>query len=250
MEQKLRMYLAELFGTFILVFVGAGTLCAAALPAGDSRYQVVGGVPLAAALAEGFALAVALTATFHVSTGCLNPAITLMQWVTRKLDTQRTFALIGVQLLGAALAGAALRGLFSDDVLREARMGAPHLKALLSEGGVTIGGLLTGAALEAAFTFLVTLAVFATLLDPRAPNLGGVGAGMAQVAVILCGFHLTGGAANPARWFGSAIWELTLALPESARPLADHAVYWGGPIVGAILGGLFYTMVILPPEKK
>jgi glycerol uptake facilitator-like aquaporin len=74
---------------------------------------------------------------------------------------------------------------------------------------------------------------------------------MAQIAIVLFGFHLTGGCANPARWFGSAIWQLSLSSgPATVRPMADHLVYWVGPIVGALAGGVFYTAVILPPEKR
>jgi glycerol uptake facilitator-like aquaporin len=130
-------------------------------------------------------------------------------------------------------------------------MGTPHLRALLGpEGAVTLAGIATGVALEFAFTFVLTVAVFATLFDRRAPRLGGVVAGMAQVAVVLFGYHLTGGCANPARWFGTALWELNLPRPAATRPLADHLVYWVGPILGALAGGIGYSAVILPSEKK
>jgi glycerol uptake facilitator-like aquaporin len=150
-----------------------------------------------------------------------------------------------------ALAGLALRLLFADGVLQAARFGAPHLKALLDHDAVTLRGLATGTAVEAGLTFLVTCAAFATLIDRRGPRLGGVAVGLAQAAVILVGFRLTGGAANPARWFGPAFWQLTLPGTVLPGPLADHTVYWVGPAVGALVGGIFYSAVILPagPEK-
>jgi len=245
MDEKLRTYLAELIGTFLLVFVGAGAVCAASLtnaPA-EPRLGVV-----AVALAEGFALAVVLSATFHVSTGCLNPAVTLALWVFKKLDNVTALVLIVMQLVGAGLAGLAVRFLFADDVGREAHLGAPHLRALLADGTVRFESLATGIGIELVLTFLVTLTVFATLIDRRAPRLGGLGVGLAQAAAVLVGFRLTGGAANPARWFGPALWQLTLRSPPE-RPLADHPVYWVGPILGALLAGFFYSAVILPPEK-
>ena len=122
MDNKLRMYLAELVGTFALVLVGAGTVCAAdltGLPA----------LPVTAlALAEGFTLAAVLTATFHVSTGCLNPAITIMLWVFKRIDNVQAGWLVLMQLLGATLAGLLLRLMFRtdrEDVLVKMRMGAP-----------------------------------------------------------------------------------------------------------------------------
>jgi glycerol uptake facilitator-like aquaporin len=248
MDIKVRMYLAELFGTFVVVFVGAGTLCATYLPASDPRFYTVGGITLAVALAEGFALAAVVSSICYLSVACCNPAIALGLWVCRRLEFAPMALLVAAQLFGALLAGLALRSVFAN-LPAEARLGTPHLKALLDpEGVVTLAGLTTGVALEALFAFLLTVTAFATLLDRRAPNLGGVPVGLAQVAIVLLGFHLTGGAANPARWFGPAVWQLTLNLPSTIRPFADHAVYWVGPVLGALAGCAFYNLVLAPPE--
>jgi aquaporin Z len=203
-------------------------------------------------LAEGCALAVALSATFYISSGCLNPAIAIAFWVLKRLDGPRAFGLIMAQLLGAALAGLALRSLFSPEVLADSQMGTPHLRALMGsdEGGVTLAALGTGVLLEFVFAFLVMIAVFATLIDPRAPKVGGVVVGMAQIAIVLFGFHLTGGSANPARWLGTAVWQPTVERLATGRPFADHLPYWVGPILGALAGGIYYTTFILPPVKK
>ncbi len=245
MDARTRLYVTELLGTFALVFVGAGTVCAYHLP-NDPRPEVSD-----VALAEGCALAVLLTVSIHVSSGCLNPAVTLMFWVFKRLDFARTCGLIGVQLLGAAAAGLLLRFAFSDEVLLTARLGTPHVKAFLTDSNtLTLPGLISSIGVEFFLTCLVTLAIFATLIDPRGPKLGGVVVGLAQVAAILLGFHLTGGAANPARWFGPAIWQLTVPELQNQKPLADHAVYWIGPVLGALAGGLFYSTFLLPPAKK
>lgn len=244
MDEKLRGYLAELLGTFVLVLFSAGAVCAYHLP---WTYPVeVAGI----AMAAGFTLAVLLTATFQVSRGCLNPAVTLILWVFKRLDGRAAAIMIGLQLLGALLAGLALRALFRDDVLAAARLGTPHLQALLTtEGTITLGGLLAGVILELVFTALLMVAIFAALFDPRAPRLGGLLPGLAQTAIVVVGYHLTGGCANPARWLGTMIWEYTLSPLPSPGPAADHLVYWAGPIVGAFVGAFLYSAVILPPEK-
>jgi MIP family channel proteins len=245
MDSRVRLYVTELLCTFALVFVGAGTVCGYYLP-NDLRPEVSG-----VALAEGCALAVLLTVSYHVSGGCLNPAVTLMFWVFKRLDGVRTIGLIVMQLLGAAAAGLVLRFTFSDEVLQAAHLGTPYLKPFLTEGHtLDLFGLVSGIGVEFFLTFLVTLAIFASLIDPRGPRLGGILAGLAQTAAILLGFHLTGGAANPARWFGPAVWQLTVPDLQSKAPLADHAVYWIGPVLGALAGGLFYTTFILPPQKR
>ncbi len=251
MDTRLRMYLAELFGTFMVVLIGAGSICASYLPVSDPRYYSVGGITLAAALAYGIALAVAVTASFHLSPGCCNPAITLALFVNRRLDFGRMFTLIVMQLLGSFLAGLTLRGLFADNLLVESRMGSPHLRALLGpHDTVTLGALAAGAGVELMLTFFVTLAAFVTLFDRRAPKLGGYGLGLAQIAAVLFGFHLTGGSANPAMWFGPALWQLSLSMPQATNPLGDHVVYWLGPILGALAASIFYTVVIMPEERK
>jgi glycerol uptake facilitator-like aquaporin len=251
MDVKIRMFLAELFGTFLVVLVGAGTVCSAFLPGSDSRFATVGGITLGVALAEGIALAIAVSFTARFSVGCCNPAITLTLFVARKIDPGRMLGLIAMQMLGAFLAGLTLRGIYPDHVLVEAHLGAPYLRPVLAPNGQpTFAGLALGVALEALFALIVTTAAFATLLDQRAPRLGGLGLGLAQTAVVLFGFHLTGGSANPARWFGPAIWQLSLSLPADSRPLAAHPVYWLGPILGALTAGVFYVLVILPPEKE
>jgi glycerol uptake facilitator-like aquaporin len=248
MNSKLRPYFAELLGTLVLVFVGAGTFCASYLAETNAPWRMV-----AVALAEGCALAVALTfSTLDGHGGCLNPAITVMLWVCKRLDGYRTVGFIVVQLMGATLAGLAVRQIFGDTVLYNARLGTPHLKVFLdADNGVPILAVLAGVGLEAVFAAIVAFAVFATLIDPRRPKQGGIGVGIAQIAVVLLGFNLTGGCANPATWFGPAVWQntvpgLSTALPG---PFADHTIFWVGPILGALLGGVLYNSVILPPER-
>jgi aquaporin Z len=242
MDSKLRPYLAELLGTFLVVYVGAASVCASFLTNDNllPRLTVTG-----IALAEGFTLAVVLTATAQVSGGFLNPAVALTLWVFHRLSGLRTAGLIAAQLVGSVIAGLAVRATFSEPILIDARLGTPHLKAFLAaDAELTLGSLVSGAAFEAFLTFLIAFAVFGTMLDRRAPRMGGIGFGLAQAAVIILGFHLTGGSANPARWFGPAVWQTTVPMLRVGSPFADHAVYWAGPIVGALFGAFAYGALI------
>jgi aquaporin Z len=246
MDSRLRTYLTEMVGTFIVVLVGAGTVCASYLP--NPPVVEVSAI----ALATGFALAVALTVTFYVSPGCLNPAVTLMQWVFRRLETAPAFALIFFQLMGAVLAGLVLRFSFADSVLREAHLGAPYLKAPLVAPGKTaeVGALVSGTGVELFAAAVITLALFASYFDPRAPRLGGILAGLAQAAVILLGYQLTGGVGNPVLWLGPAVWARTLPVPAGGPSVADALVYVGGPVLGALAAAFVYHALILPPAKR
>jgi aquaporin TIP len=242
MDANVRAYFSELVGTFFYVFLGAGAVCCTALTA-EPRLGVT-----AVALAEGATLAVLLSLTAPRFTGYYNPAVTIALWVFKRLEGVQMLGLIAVQVLGAGLAGLCVLQIFSPEVLRETHLGAPHLKAFVADGGVTWRALASGVAVEALFTCLLTMVLFATLVYQRAPHFAGLGAGLAQLAIVVVGFRLTGGAANPARWFGPAIWQLTVS-PTGAGVLADHPVYWVGPILGALLGGLLAATVLLPPKR-
>ncbi|HZT82329.1 MAG TPA: aquaporin [Gemmataceae bacterium] len=244
MEKTFKPCVAELIGTFALVFLAGGAACAGRVPGNQVPVQ---SYVVAVALAAGFAYAAAVSATVNVSGGFLNPAITLTLWVFRRLDGARAAWLIGAQLVGALLAGGALRLTFGGDAFNPA---TPHLNLdafkASGEGSLPLAVLLSGAGIELALTFLLTFAIFGTMLDPRAPRLSGLGAGLALAADVFVGFALTGAAVNPARWLGPAAWELA----STTGAMRDHAVYWIGPTLGALLAGAAYTALVLPDERK
>jgi aquaporin Z len=271
MDKGFRGYFAECLGTFALVFIGAGTVCSTQVAVGSNVVIPVQPVLLVAiALAAGFAYAAALAFTLPFSTtGYLNPAITLMLWVFKRLDGGKTAALIVCQLLGAVLAGGILRLVLPTEYLTRARLGTPHLnlqgfgtypnlQGVFEAGDPSRAVLIQGVAIELVLTFILTLIVFATSIDPRVHRLLGVTGrrltglwiGLVLIAITLMGFPLTGAAVNPARWFGPFIWEYTVEALRLQRPHADQVVYWFGPIAGALLAGVVYSAVILPAEAE
>ena len=92
-------FVAELVGTFTLVFVGAGAIILDA--------HTKGGVALLGiAVAHGLALGVAVTITAPTSGGHLNPAVTAAMLATRRIAAGKAGGYIVSQLVGAAVAGA------------------------------------------------------------------------------------------------------------------------------------------------
>jgi aquaporin Z len=249
MDKNLRPYLAELIGTFALVVIGAGSVITSQLAYGTTQPQ---SALLGIALANGFILAAVLSATLTVSGGYLNPAVTLTLWVYKWMDGPKTACLIVAQLIGAVLAGLCLRGMFADDALLAGSFGTPHLNlAAFTPAGEQVPStpslqmLLGGIGIEIVLTFVLTFTIFGTTIDPRSPNLGGLGVGLALAALTLMGYPLTGAAANPARWLGPAVWEVTLQ-GNTGIVFRDHPIYWIGPIVGALLAGGVYVYLIRP----
>src|SRR6187431_1295417 len=98
LSQKLT---AEVVGTAILVFIGAGSVPLTMLLTGNNPF---GSAELSTiSFAFAFAIFAAVYSVGHIS-GChINPAVTIALLATRKIDNQTTVGYIGAQLVGAFL---------------------------------------------------------------------------------------------------------------------------------------------------
>src|SRR5262249_21088747 len=183
---------------------------------------------------------------------------TLMLWVYKRIDDWRKLVgLVFVQLLGAAMAGGLLFLIFRDNeaLLNASSLGTPHVNPDLSRFWGT--PVIAGAIVEFCLTFVLSLVVLGTLIDPRAPKLlGPVGqwlaplwVGLTMFALVLAAYPLTGAAANPARWFGPFMWEYGSEQLKALRPQRDQLAYWVGPILGALAAGGIYNVLLAPPEE-
>lgn len=216
--------IAEAGGTFLFFFIGIGSV------AMSDRVLGAGGESpglIVVALAHGLVLAVLVSALGAVSGAHFNPAVTFGVWIAGHIPTRRAGAYVLAQLIGAVIAAWMLRAIFPVDVSPE--LGTPQLAA-----GI---GAIEGIAIEAVLTVVLLVAVFGTAIDPRGPKVGGLAIGLALAAAIMMGGPLTGGALNPARWFGPAgvtgIW-------------TDGHVWIVGPLIGAAVAALAYRFLFLP----
>jgi len=210
---------AEAIGTFLFFVIGAGAVIVNAQTGGEVGL-------LGIALAHGLALTVLATGFGPISGGQFNPAVTVALWLVGKVRTIEGLRYIVAQLAGAAAGGFALKLAFGgfdagDSFYTIAGGGAPSLVYSLSQG--------TGIAVEAVLTALLTYAVLLTVVDGRAPKMGGLFIGFAVIADIMIGGPLTGAAMNPARWFGPAL---------AFGDLSGAVVYIVGPLTGAAAAAL------------
>src|ERR1700692_1458897 len=150
MPQKL---VGEFVGSFALVFLSAGSICANQFlrTSGQAGIGLLG-----IALAHGLAMGIMVTSLGHISGGHFNPAITIGFWVTRKLSTMNTLAFWAAQLAGAAAAAYSLR-LLPFDVWTAVQLGTPDLASGISRT--------TGMIFESIMTFFLVFVVFATCVD-------------------------------------------------------------------------------------
>jgi len=217
-----RRLLAELFGTFMVVFFSAGAILSTVFP--KAGFGIIG-----IALSAGLAMAIAVSATMGISGGHLNPAITAGMLAVRRIDLQTGGLYIVAQLVGAALAALALRGLVPGGVSSVLMVGTPTIAPTITLGGAVW--------IEAVLGFFLMSAVMGTIVSPQAPRLAGFGVGLTLVLCVFFGGPMTGAAVNPARAFGPAL--------VSGQWIGQVA-YWVGPILGAVAAALLWEKALLP----
>src|SRR3990172_7254612 len=162
--------LAELIGTFTLVFIGAGSICMGVY---DDTLGTLG-----VAVAHGLALSVMISALGAISGGHFNPAVTFGFLVTGRIKAGLAGMYALSQLVGAVLAGFLLKIIFVD-VWQDGSLGTPMVN--IDAGGPAGTAILA----EAILTFFLVVAVFGTAVDPRHPNSGGFAIGLTLAADIL-----------------------------------------------------------------
>ena len=225
MTQHTRALLAEACGTFWFFFIGAGAILT------DAAFN--GGGLLTIALANGIALAIAISTFGVVSGGHFNPAVTFALAVAGRHPWARVPTYWAAQLIGGVLAGFALRYVFDFAIaaVDKTHLGTPGLAGTITPT--------VGIVIEALLTVFLVWAVYGTAVSPLAPRIAGFGIGLTVMTDILLGGPLTGAAMNPARWFATAI---------PAGFYDNWYVYWIGPLVGAAIGGLSIRLLFTPPE--
>jgi len=223
MTQRL---VAEVVGTFTLIFIGAGSIVAASVAGLGS-----GGAGLiTVALAHGLAIAVMVSAVGHVSGGHFNPAITVGAWVTRRIGTGDAIAYVAAQLAGGLLGALALRMVLPGSAWDPVVLGTP----LVSPGIADWQAI----AIEAILTFFLVWVVFATALDPEGAfgKIAGLAIGFTIAMDIMMGGPFTGAAMNPARSIGPAV---------VSGELTGMWVYILGPVIGGTVAALLYDLGVM-----
>jgi aquaporin Z len=217
---------AEIFGTFAFVLFGCGAVVMDSFP--TARYGLMG-----IALIHAVALSVAVSATMGISGGHLNPAVTVGLFAARRITLRDAGVYVVSQLAGALFAVALLKWMMPASVGDLAMWGTPALNPAVT--------LVRGIGTEAVLTFVLMSAVMGTVVARNAPSIGGFGVGLTLLFAILVGGPLTGAALNPARAFAPALLSGTMTA---------QAVYWIGPMLGAVLAALLWDRVLLAGERE
>ncbi|MFQ5574078.1 MAG: MIP/aquaporin family protein [Terriglobia bacterium] len=255
---------AEVVGTFILVFFGCGSVAVAVLTGALAGLWQV-------AIVWGFGITLAIYATAAVSGAHINPAVTLAFAIFRRSEfpPSKILRYWVSQFVGAFLAAGLLYVLFSgvladfestNDLVRGAS--GSQLSAMMfgeyfpnpavfsaSRGSFGLVPIGTGLAAEAVGTAFLAFFVFA-LTDRR--NQNGPGAmtpffiGFTVAIIISIIAPLTQAGLNPARDFGPRLFSFIAGWGEIAipGPRGGFWIYIAGPLVGAVGGSLIYQTLI------
>jgi aquaporin TIP len=224
MTQHSRALLAEICGTFWFIFIGAGAILTSASGSGGGLLDI--------AFAHGITLAIAVSVFGALSGAHFNPAVTVALAIAGRHPWPRVPTYWAAQLIGGVLAGSALRYIFEFSI---AAVDKTHLGTPALAGTITPG---VGIVIEALLTLFLVWAVYGTAVWAHAPKIAGFGIGLTVMTDILLGGPLTGAAMNPARWFGTAI---------PAGFYDNWYVYWVGPLLGAVIGGLSIRALFTAP---
>ncbi|MEX2118167.1 MAG: MIP/aquaporin family protein [Pirellulales bacterium] len=268
--------IAEVLGTFLLVFFGCGAVHTAVLTGAQTGLWQV-------AIVWGVAIMIAIYTIGAYSGAHINPAITLSLAVWKRFSWSLVAPYILAQLAGAFLAAAALYALWHPHLaaMEQAKQvirGQPgseitamcygeyfpnpgpagaspgpysatdhaHLKTLVSEPAAFAAEVL-GTLILAFVVFSVTDA--RNLVAP-AGRLAPVFIGLTVAILISIIAPLTQACFNPARDFGPRLFAYlagwrSIAIP-GPNPTGFLTVYIIAPCLGAVLGGGLHARVLAP----
>jgi MIP family channel proteins len=214
MEPRLaRCLLAEVIGTFALVFAGCGAIMV------DAKTHALGHVGVA--ISFGLVIMVMIYAVGHVSGAHFNPAVTLAFAASRHFPAARTPAYWAAQLTGALTAALVLRSSLGN---------IAHVGVTLPSGSDAQAFLW-----EAVLTFFLMFVIMAVATDAHAV---GEAAAIAIGATVgldaMFGGPITGASMNPARSLGPAI---------AAGDFTSLWVYLTAPLLGAVAAAAAYEFL-------
>lgn len=215
----MRKYVAEIIGTFALVFCGTGAIII---------NQQTGGVITHAGVAITFGLIVSamIYSLGDISGAHLNPAVTIAFWVARRFPGKEIIPYIASQAVGAFIASFLLKFLFPENQLLGSTLPA--------------GSPMQSFALELILTFILMFVIIHVASGSKEQ---GMFAGMAIGSVVLLeamfAGPICGASMNPVRSIAPAV---------VSGHLEHLWLYIIAPVLGSI-AAVFSWMILKQKEN-
>lgn len=202
----MRKYLAEVLGTYILVFAGCGAIVVNTVTGGTIGHYGV-------CATWGMIVTALVYAIGDFSGAHINPAVTISFWAAGRFPLKEVPAYIIAQILGACLASATLLLLFPD--------------AGTLGGTMPAGPIMQTFVLEVIITFILMFIIIQVATGSKEV---GIMAGLAIGLVVWLNATfagpISGASMNPARSLGPAI---------ISGNLQHQWIYVVAPILGGLL---------------
>jgi len=220
----MKSYIAEMIGTFTLVFFGVGS---AVIAGGDITFTGI-------SLAFGISVVAMAYSIGQISGAHLNPAVSMGALVAGRM-TPVDFVMYSIfQTIGAIIAAAviyfiATNGINAYDVgasgLGQNGWGAGYT------GEYTMPAVFVFEVIATAIFLVVILGV--TSEDGGVPAMAGLVIGLTLTMIHLMGISIGGTSVNPARSIGPALF-------AGSTALSQLWVFIAAPLIGGAIGGLLH----------
>lgn len=222
----MKKFLAEMLGTFVLVFIGCGS---AVIAGGNVGF-------LGISFAFGIAVLTMVYAIGAIS-GChINPAITVAMLFAGKISGKDAGGYIIFQIIGAILGAGVLyliaQGLVGYDITANG----------LGQNGYGSGSP-AGYDMSAAFiaevvlTAIFLLVIFGATHKDAPGKFAGIAIGLALTMIHIVGIPITGTSVNPARSIGPALF-------VGGDAISQLWLFIVAPILGGILGAVLWKYIL------
>lgn len=217
---SVKKYIAELIGTFVLVFFACGTAAYVGCNA------VYGSGYLLTALAFGLVI-VAMAYSIGNVSGChINPAVSIAMLVAKKLSFKDFIGYVVAQFIGAITGAAALK-IFINPIDANSALGA---NALYNND------IAASLVIEVILTFVFVFAILGVTSKVENGAVAGIVIGLTLTLVHILGISFTGTSVNPARSFGPALF-------VGGDALCNVWVFIVAPLAGGVLAALVHMFL-------
>ncbi len=213
----MKRYIAEMIGTFTLVFFGCATVI-----------FMVGQVGLlGVAFAFGLTVVAMAYAIGHVSGAHLNPAVSLGALVAGQLDVKDFIGYAVAQVIGGIIAAFALY------LIASGRVGGFDPSNGFATNGWSDYSMMSAFAFEVIATAIFIMVILGATQDGVTTGNEGLIIGLTLVVIHLAGILVSGASVNPARSIGPALF-------EGGRAMEQLWLYIVAPLIGGAIGGVIH----------
>lgn len=230
-------FLGETIGTFIIVFIGCGTVALEVL------YGTFGHlIPIA--LMWGAGVALAIFSSRKLSPAHLNPAVTIAMYFNKDLEFKKILPFIVAQFYGAFMAAFCLLKIFNTEIVSFENVKSIQTAKMFGEYYVV--DTFSAFALEAVGTTFLVLMIFIIVSKIKSQNLTPILIGLVVSIAIVFIAPYTQCGINPARDFAPRLVSYYSGWGNVAFSQSSINVYVLAPFVGGIIGWLLFKVIKKP----